>query len=241
MPILRLDKFFSSQEIMSRKEVKQLIKKGCIRINDSIATSPEQKVDTDSDIVYLYSKETPYKPYVYIMLNKPLGVVSSTKDKINPTVLGLVPKELFRSDLFPAGRLDKDTVGFVILTNDGDFAHNILTPKNHVAKIYLVGLDCAISAQSIEMIEQGVTLADSSICRPAKIRLIENTDTPLLEVTICEGMYHQIKRMFGVVGCGVTYLKRTQIGMLELDKNLQEGQCKEMLHKDVERILAKNI
>lgn len=239
MPIMRLDKFFSCQEILTRKEIKPLIKKGCIKINDKVATSSDDKVDTKSDAVFLYGKLVEYKPYIYIMLNKPQGVVSATDDKINKTVLDLVPDDLYRSDLFPAGRLDKDTVGFVLLTNNGDFAHKILSPKNHVEKKYIVRLDKPILGQDIDKIEAGITLADGTVCQSAKIVMLENGEEPLLEITICEGKYHQIKRMFGVVNCGVNYLKRTQMGNIKLDENLPEGACKEMLHKEVEKILVK--
>lgn len=239
MPIMRLDKFFSSQEILSRKEVKIELKAGNIKVNDSVPNSTECKIDTEKDHIYYKGKEIRYKPYVYIMLNKPQGVVSSTDDKINKTVLDLVPKELYRSDLFPAGRLDKDTVGFVLITNDGDFAHHILSPKNHIEKKYLVRLDKPISAEEIAKIEQGIALADGTVCRPARIKTIEPGENPLLEIAICEGKYHQIKRMFGVVGCGVTYLKRTQMGSLVLDENLAEGECREMLHNEVDKILGK--
>ncbi|WMJ23615.1 pseudouridine synthase [Paludicola sp. MB14-C6] len=239
MPTMRLDKFFSSQEILSRKEVKAEVKKGTIKVNDTIPSSPEYKMDTDKDIVTYKGKEIPYKPYVYIMLNKPQGVVSATDDKINKTVLDLVPKELFRSDLFPAGRLDKDTVGFVLITNDGDFAHNILSPKNHIEKKYLVRLDKSITEEEIQQVEQGITLADGTVCRPASIQVIEAGETPLLEIVISEGKYHQIKRMFGVVNCGVTYLKRTQMGGLRLDEDLPEGICREIMHNELHKILLK--
>lgn len=241
MPIMRLDKFFSSQEILSRKEIKPLIKSGSIKINEKKANNSDQKIDTDRDIIYLHGEKIEYKPYLYIMLNKPQGVVCSTDDKINKTVLDLVPKYLHRKDLFPAGRLDKDTVGFVLITNDGEFAHNILSPKNHVKKKYIVKLDKAISKQDIAKIEQGITLADGTVCQSASIVLLKDTDEPLLEITICEGKYHQIKRMFGVVDCGVNYLKRIEIGSLKLDENLAEGECREILHKEVDIILGKNM
>ena len=237
MPILRLDKFFSSQEILSRKEIKPHIKRGRIKINDEVAKSAEQKVNTHTDIIYFDLKRVPYKPFIYIMLNKPMGVVSSTNDKISQTVLELVPKELYRSDLFPAGRLDKDTVGFVLLTNDGEFAHNILSPKNHVKKYYEVLLDAKISPQNIALIEDGITLADGTLCQKAEITMLQDGDTPLLSISISEGKYHQIKRMFGVVDCGVLSLKRTQIGNMKLDKDLALGECKEILHKEILSIL----
>lgn len=238
MPIMRLDRFFSSQEILSRKQIKPLIKSGAIKVNDSTVQLCEQKINTETDRISLNGKIISYKPFVYIMLNKPQGVVSATDDKINKTVLSLVPPTLFRSDLFPAGRLDKDTVGFVIITNDGDFAHNILSPKNHITKRYIVRLDNPISTQNIAEIEQGVTLADGTLCQQCKIELLEDTETPLLAITICEGKYHQIKRMFGVVECGVTFLKRTHMGGVELDPTLRPGECRELLECELLQIVT---
>ncbi|MEG2813655.1 MAG: pseudouridine synthase [Oscillospiraceae bacterium] len=237
MPLMRLDKFFASQEILTRKEIRPLLKKGNIKINGVLAKAPDQKIDTENDVIMLFNQIISYQPYVYLMLNKPQGYVSSTNDKINKTVLDLVPNELFRSGLFPAGRLDKDSTGFVLLTNDGDFSHRILSPKNHVPKIYIVRIDNEISDENIKNIESGVTLADGYQCRPCEIEMLENSENPLLKVILHEGKYHEIKRMFGVYDCGVLSLKRIQIGGLKLDENLPEGSVKVILHNDVESIL----
>lgn len=238
MPQMRLDRFFSSQEIITRKEIKQHLKAGTIKINGRVAKIPEEKIDTDNDIICLNNQEVPYKPYLYIMLNKPQGVVSATNDKNHKTVLDLVPPSLFRSDLFPAGRLDKDTEGFVLITNDGDFAHELLAPKNHVEKKYIAIIDAKISMEGIAKIEGGITLADGSVCQKAKLEILENSDNPLVLITICEGKYHQIKRMFGAVDIGVNYLKRVQMGGLKLDPNLALSECREILHKEIQEILA---
>lgn len=233
MPTMRLDRFFSSQELLSRKEVKPYIKQGRIKVNGTAASRPDQSVNTHVDTVSLDNLPIEYKPFVYIMLNKPQGYVSSTDDKINPTVLTLVPKPLFRSDLFPAGRLDKDSTGFVLLTNDGEMAHRILSPKNHVSKLYHVRLDHPLEEDARTLIEAGIKLADGYVCMPCKVCVLESSDNPLVSVLLCEGKYHQIKRMFGVVGCGVLSLKRVQIGGMKLDPLLDEGGCKEILHKDI--------
>lgn len=238
MPQMRLDKFFSSQELLSRKEIKPYIKKGLIKVNGSPAKSPDQRIDAGSDVITLNGETIEYKPYIYIMLNKPQGVVSATDDKINRTVLDLVPDELMRTGLFPAGRLDKDTEGFVLLTNDGNFAHEILSPKHHIEKAYIVKLDGNLSDSDKKKIENGITLADGTLCQKAKINLLENGEKSTVEIIICEGKYHQIKRMFGVVGLGVDYLKRTRMGGVILDPNLPLGECREMLHKEVQEILA---
>lgn len=239
MTLMRLDRFFSSQEILSRKEVKKLIHHGEILVNGNIVKSSDQKVDTQKDKISYRGNVIEYKPYIYIMLNKPAGVVSSTSDKINKTVIDLLPQELFRTDLFPAGRLDKDTTGFVLITNDGEFAHNMLSPKNHVKKFYLVELDGSIAKPDIELIERGAVLADGYICKPAQITLLEDTDNPLLEIVLVEGKYHQIKRMFGVIGRGVNSLKRVRIGNLFLDERLKEGYAREITNKEISLILDK--
>lgn len=239
MPKMRLDRFFSSQELLSRSELKAAVKKGAVKINDRVAKMRDEQVDTDCDEVYLHNEEVLYKPYIYIMLNKPMGVVSATEDKKNETVLSLVPANLYRSDLFPAGRLDKDTEGFVILTNDGDFGHKILSPKNHVEKFYHARLDGRLTADGISALEKGVTLADGSVCAPARLRVLEDLDEPLVEIVLTQGKYHQVKRMFGVIGLGVNSLKRTQIGGLSLDDNLPSGGCREIMHKEIGKILDK--
>lgn len=235
---MRLDKFFSSQEIISRKDIKSYIKKGNIKVNNEKVATQSVQINTDIDVITLFEDVIPYKPFIYIMLNKPTGVVSATNDKINPTVLDLVPDELYRSDLFPAGRLDKDSNGFVLITNDGDFAHKILSPKNHVPKTYVVRVDGKMTNQAIDLMENGITLASGEVCQPAKVNVLEDTDNALLEVIIVEGKYHQIKRMLGVVDLGVLSLSRTKIGSLELDKNLQFGSCREILYKELDLILV---
>lgn len=237
MPIMRLDRFFSSQNIFSRKEMKALLKDGSITVNGRADVKADLKIDTDKDIVRLNGKEIPFKKYIYLMLNKPQGVVSATNDREHKTVLDLVPPELYRDGLFPAGRLDKDTTGFVLLTDDGDFAHRILAPKSHVDKTYEARLDGEITAEHIVQFEQGVVLKDGYNCLPAKMRILEEGEKPLVEIILREGKYHQIKRMAGSIGRKVLALKRVKMGNMELDPMLPEGQCKEILHKDVENFL----
>ena len=238
MPLIRLDKFFSSQGILSRSEIKPLLKAGKITVNGVPETSPDRKIDTAWDRVELRGETIPYKPYIYLMLHKPRGVVSATEDRKNRTVLDLVPPELYRAGLFPAGRLDKDTTGFVLLTNDGDFAHEILSPKKHIEKTYEAELDGPLTEEGAIQIRQGIVLSDGTACRPAGIRIIKTAPQTVAEVVLTEGKYHQIKRMFGVLGLSVTALKRTKMGNLPLDPFLPEGGCREILHKDVEKILG---
>lgn len=239
MPLIRLDKFFSSQEIISRKDIKGYIKKGNIKVNNEKVQSQSMQINTDTDVITLYDDVIPYKPFIYIMLNKPIGVVSATNDRINQTVLDLVPDELYRSDLFPAGRLDKDSTGFVLITNDGDFSHKILSPKNHIPKTYIVRVDGKMTKEAVHLMDNGITLASGEVCKPAKVEILEDTDNALIKVIIVEGKYHQIKRMLGVVDLGVLSLQRLKIGELELDENLQEGECREILHKELTKFLVK--
>lgn len=237
MPQMRLDKFFSSQNIASRKEVKNMIKQGLISVNDNKKLKPEQKIDTEEDIIKINEDIINYKKYIYLMLNKPKGVVSATNDNNHKTVLDLVPQKFYRPNLFPAGRLDKDTTGFVLITDDGDFAHRILSPKSHVEKMYHAVLDGKITQSQIEMFENGIVLEDGYKCLPAKIKVLKDDIHPLIEIVICEGKYHQIKRMAIAIGRKVIELKRVKIGTLKMYSDLKEGECVEILHKDLIKIM----
>lgn len=240
MERMRLDRFFSSQEILSRKDVRTALKAGRIAVNGTVAKKADLQINAETDRITLDGKAVEYEPYVYLMLNKPKGVVSATDDKTHKTVLDLVPSELFRSDLFPAGRLDKDTTGFVLLTNDGDFAHRILAPGSHVEKHYEVQIDGPLTESEEEIIRNGAVLADGYECMPCELRLLIDAAWPTYEIVLHEGKYHQIKRMFGTVQKGVVELKRIQIGGLLLDKKLPEGACRKIVHKEFELILCKS-
>ena len=234
---MRLDKFFSSQSLASRKEVRTLVKAGRIIVNGQPALSPEQPVDPAADSIRLDGEEIAYQEHVYLMLNKPQGVVSATEDGRCRTVLDLVPPELWRKGLFPAGRLDKDTVGFVLLTDDGDFAHRILSPKQHVPKTYEAIISAPVNRTDIAAFEAGLPLADGTVCRPAALSVLNEGEQPLVRIVLHEGKYHQIKRMFEARGKRVLWLKRTMIGGLELDKTLPPGGCRAILHKELLKIL----
>ena len=191
--MIRLDKFLSSQLNISRSDARELIKKRLVTVNDSTAKDPGMKLDPETDIVISEGKQVVYRKHIYIMLNKPAGVVCSTRDRLSETVLELIPPELRRSGLFPAGRLDKDTVGFVLITDDGNFAHEILSPKKHVEKRYFAVLEKPVSERDIEAFASGMKIDGGDVCLPAKLEI---TDNPChVFVTLKEGMYHQIKRM----------------------------------------------
>ncbi|MDO5448816.1 MAG: 16S rRNA pseudouridine(516) synthase [Clostridia bacterium] len=229
---MRLDRLIASQGKYSRSNVKKLIKQGAILVGGKTVKDSDLQVDCKSEISIL-GKPFIYKEHIYIMLNKPKGVVSATDDRTHKTVLDLVPEELKRDGLFPAGRLDADTTGFVLITDDGDFAHRILSPKSHVSKTYIATLADPLSDEDIELLEKGITLKDGYECLPATINRLEKN---IFEVIISEGKYHQIKRMFGAVGNKVLELKRTKIGGLPLDIDLKEGFCREITQEEIGEI-----
>lgn len=230
--MMRLDRFFSSQNLLSRTEIRPALRQGRIRVNGSSPSRPDQKIDPVRDSVTLDGKEILYKQFLTLIMNKPAGVVCATEDRTERTVLDLVPPALSRPGLFPAGRLDKDTTGLVLLTDDGALAHRILSPKNHIEKTYHAVFDRMIAPQTAEMFARGVVLADGSACMPAQIRPLNQDVCPLMEIIICEGKYHQVKRMAAACGHRVLALKRVKIAGLTLPDDLPEGACKEILHKD---------
>ena len=232
---LRLDKFISSQTAYSRSEIRSLLKQKRITVNGDTATSADRKVDTDSDAVSLDGRTVRFKEHVYYMLNKPVGVVSATEDKEEKTVLDLLPEEMLRSGLFPAGRLDKDTTGLLIITDDGGFAHRMLSPKKHVWKYYLAVLDRVPDDERKlrEKFSQGITLSDGTVCAPGEILSVVIESVTL---RIREGKYHQVKRMFGALGYTVTALERYKIGGLMLDMSLPSGQARELTDSELSAV-----
>lgn len=232
---IRLDKFLSSQLNISRRGAKKLLGRKEVSVNGSTAVKGEQIIDADSDSVKLNGKEILYKKHIYIMLNKPVGVVSASKGAGDVTVIDILPEKMKTGGLFPAGRLDRDTTGFVLITNDGEFAHNILSPRHHVPKRYEVTADRLLTPEEISLFENGMTIG-GELLKPAKISLIEygeNTEKPVYELIITQGLYHQIKRMFAAVGGRVLYLHRSAIGGLELDKNLAPGGAREISESEL--------
>lgn len=221
----RLDKFIASQGTLSRSEVTRLIRRGEVTVNGMIHRDPSSKVE-DADIITVSGKPIAYRQFVYLMMNKPSGILCVSRDPHIETVVDLLPPEQRRKGLFPAGRLDKDTVGLVVLTDDGDYAHRMLSPKKAVRKCYHARLDGPLSEEDVVAFREGITLADGTLCRPASLRILEEGENPLAEVVITEGRYHQIKRMFGTRDRGVCWLKRISIGELRLDPLLKEGESR---------------
>lgn len=235
----RIDKLLASQGTLSRKDVKEIIKKGRVAVNNAVIKSGDYKVNEEKDTVAVDGEVLLLKKHVYIMLNKPQGVVSASDSSTDKTVVDLVPDELFRKGLFPAGRLDKDTTGFVLITDDGDFAHRILSPKNHIFKTYLARLEHSLSGEDIAVLKNGITLCDGTTLKEAKVEVVEDGTTPLVKIMICEGKYHQVKRMFAATGNKVTALHRSRMGELDLDTSLKSGECREITAEELEKILKR--
>ena len=234
----RIDKIIASQGQYSRSEVKKLVKDGRVTLDGAVIKSSDVKADPNTNNIAIDGKSIGYKKHLYLMLNKPQGVVSATEDPDHKTVIDLVPKELKRDGLFPAGRLDGDTVGFVLITDDGDFAHRILSPKNHIMKTYHATLQRPITQEDIDAFRNGIELKDGTLCLEAQVKPLEN-DEPMAEIKICEGKYHQVKRMFAALGNKVVFLKRVKMGALALDENLEEGQCREITPEELSLIQTK--
>ena len=236
----RLDKLIASQGKLSRSDVKKMVKSSRVTVDGAVVKSADIKVDADKSVISVDGKALNYKKNIYIMLNKPQGVISASNDKTQKTVVDLVPPELYRDGLFPAGRLDGDTVGFVLITDDGDFAHRILSPKNHIMKTYHATLRSPLTEEDIAAFKNGIELSDGTLCLEAEVRMLEKTDEPIAEVKICEGKYHQVKRMFAALGNKVLYLKRVRMGGLDLDESLEEGQCREITAEELLLLSEKN-
>ena len=233
----RLDKTVAKQMNLSRSGARQLIRSGAVEVNGKKIFAADEQIDINSDELKISGKIVTVRRYLYIMLNKPSGVLSAAKDPDCPTVVDLLPPELSRRGLFPAGRLDKDTTGLLIITDDGDFAHRLISPSHHVYKTYEATLESDISEEQLDTLRQGAVLGDGTECLPARLRKISD-EPPTVRVQIREGKYHQVKRMFEKLGNKVVFLKRIKIGELPLDPDLPLGSCLEIMHKDVERLLT---
>ena len=225
----RIDKIIASQGQYSRKEVKALIAKGRIAVDGRVVSSSSEKADPLTTRISIDGKSLAFKRNLYLMLHKPKGYVSATEDRDHPTVLELVPQEYRGRNLFPAGRLDRDTTGLMIITDDGALAHNILAPKKHVPKLYHVELDIPVTEEMRLGFSDGVMLNDGVSKAADLIKTGEKT----AEVTLREGRYHQIKRMFGCFGAEVVELKRLGMGRLTLPEDLAEGECREMSEEEL--------
>lgn len=235
MSKIRLDRFISSQLNITRTEAKKLIRSKSVAINNVGCIKADAQIDTSVDCVSVNGKKIEYKEFIYIMLNKPKGVVSATEDPSDVTVIDILPKSLKRAGLFPAGRLDKNTTGFVLITDNGNFAHDILSPAHHVPKTYLVDVEREVTEDEYRQFIDGLHIGEEHF-KPAKlefIKIVETSGYYRYKIIITEGRYHQIKRMFGSTGNPVVELERIAIGGLEIDSSLEYGQAKELSESDL--------
>lgn len=228
----RLDKVIVAQTEYSRKEVKELVRQKRVLVNSKTVSKSDIKVDRENDEITIDGTEIKIKEHIYLMLNKPKGYISATEDRSMQTVLDLVPKEFLHRNLFPAGRLDKDTTGLMIITDDGEFAHNILSPKKHIKKTYNVTLDIPVNEEMVDGFKQGVMLNDGE-CKSANLKI---TGINTCIVTLTEGRYHQIKRMFGCYGAKVIELQRVGMGNFMLPKDLKIGECREFGEEELKKV-----
>ena len=227
---MRLDRLLSECTALSRSQLRQIIKNGSVSVDGIVITSPEHKVCSDTARVELDGKTVSYEKFCYYMLNKPVGILSATDDKKQKTVIDLFPAELKKKNLFPVGRLDKDTTGLLIITNDGDFAHRVISPRSEIVKTYHAVTETPVNDADIEAFRQGIVLADGTKCLPAGLEKLP--DGSCL-VRVMEGKYHQVKRMLASRGKPVTALMRLSIGGLELDKGLLPGQFRQLSEKEL--------
>ena len=238
--IMRIDRLLCEMNIGTRSQVKDLLKKGLVTVNGRVVKKGDVKVDEKKDTIICQGKEYTYRPFFYYMMNKPAGVVTATKDEKDSTVVDLFCKQMKQTagglegipvkDIFPVGRLDKDTEGLLLLTNDGALAHRLLSPGRHVPKKYDVRTDLPLGAKEAKLLEEGVEIGEKEPTRPAVLERIGDREFFL---TITEGKFHQVKRMFGAVGLKVLSLKRVSMGSLLLDKNLPPGQVRELSKEEV--------
>ncbi|SET10746.1 pseudouridine synthase [Anaerobranca gottschalkii] len=230
---MRLDKVLANMGFGSRKDIKKLVKAGKVSINGELANDPSAYVDPYCDEIILSGKPVIYKEFIYIMMNKPPGVLSATEDDRDPVVVDLLKEEDKAFKPFPVGRLDKDTEGLLLLTNDGKLAHKLTSPKKKVPKIYYADVLGEVTQRDVEIFSKGVTLDDGYRTMPGQLEIIKSGEISQIQLTIYEGKFHQVKRMFQAVGKRVIYLKRIAMGDLKLDENLKLGQYRHLTEEEL--------
>lgn len=233
---MRVDKLLSNVGVASRAELKKYCKQGIISVNGKVINNPGIQVDSENDEVMFNGEKIVYREFIYIMLNKPDGYISATFDKYDPIVLDLIDQSYLVFQPFPVGRLDKDTEGLLVLTNDGQLAHRVLSPKKHVPKTYYAKIQGKVTEEDILAFEKGVILDDGYETMPSQLKILKSDDMSEIELTIHEGKFHQVKRMFESVGKKVVYLKRLSMGKLKLDESLKLGEYRELTEEEVKLI-----
>ena len=232
----RIDKILSNLGYGSRSEIKKYCKQGSVVVNGSEVSNPGTQVDTENDEILFNGEEVIYIEYIYLMMNKPDGYISATTDKYDPTVLDLIDLSYLAFEPFPVGRLDKDPEGLLVLTNDGKLSHRVLSPKKHVPKTYYAKIDGVVTEEDVEAFLEGVVLDDGYKTMPSQLNILKSDDESEIELTIHEGKFHQVKRMFESVGKKVVYLKRLSMGNLKLDESLELGEYRELTDEEVKLI-----
>lgn len=232
----RIDKILSNLGYGSRSEIKKYCKQGSVVVNGSEVSNPGTQVDTENDEILFNGEEVIYREYIYLMVNKPDGYISATTDKYDPTVLDLIDLSYLAFEPFPVGRLDKDTEGLLVLTNDGKLSHRVLSPKKHVPKTYYAKIDGVVTEEDVEAFLEGVVLDDGYKTMPSQLNILKSDDESEIELTIHGGKFHQVKRMFESVGKKVVYLKRLSMGNLKLDESLELGEYRELTDEEVKLI-----
>ena len=232
--MMRLDKYLCETGFGTRSQVKDLLKKGQVMVNGEVVKKPELKINETTDQILCQGKKASYQKNIYLMLHKPAGVVSATEDNREKTVLDLVRPGDRKNGLFPVGRLDKDTEGLLLLTDDGELAHRLLSPKKHVDKTYYAKIDGQVTEEHVKQFREGLDIGDEKKTLPAVLTILLFGPVSEIEVTIHEGRFHQIKRMFEAVGCKVTYLKRLSMGNLVLDETLSPEEYRPLTEAELE-------
>ena len=232
----RLDKLIASTGRWSRREVKTLVREGRVLVDGRIAGSAEEKYDAESCRIAVNGEELVLRKYTYVMLHKPAGVLSATEDGRGRTVLDLLTPELRKIGVFPVGRLDKDTEGLLLITNDGALAHELLSPKKHVAKTYYARIEGKVTAEDVTAFRKGLDIGEKNLTKPAELVILKSDSESEIEVTITEGKYHQIKRMFEKMGKKVIYLKRLSMGSLKLDETLATGAYRPLTKSELQAL-----
>ncbi|MCZ2257938.1 pseudouridine synthase [Sporosarcina sp. G11-34] len=234
---MRLDKLLSNMGFGTRKEVRVLLKKGAVRVNDETIKSPAIHINTDVDKVTILGEPVIYKEFIYLMMNKSQGVISATEDSKDQTVIDLLDGEAQHFKPFPVGRLDKDTEGFLLLTNDGKLAHNLLSPKKGVPKTYYAHISGVVTEEDAISFAEGVMLDDGYVTKPGQLRILKSAELSEIELTITEGKFHQVKRMFEAVDKKVVYLKRLSMGPLVLDEEIALGEYRELTTEELDLLI----
>lgn len=233
--MIRLDKYLADMGVGTRTEVKKLIRSGTVKVDDKTVKNPDEKIDIQSQCVTCNGRTISYKSFEYYLLNKPAGVISATTDAKEKTVLDLIESKE-RKDLFPVGRLDKDTEGLLLITNDGELAHRLLSPKKHVDKVYYAKIDGIVTEEDVKKFAEGLSIGQGETAKPSKLVILHSDTISEIELTIQEGKFHQVKRMFEAVDKKVVYLKRLSMGTLRLDERLKPGEYRKLTKEELEAL-----